>query len=240
MVKTFLITGMPTLVAGHGAITIPPSRNAIDSNLKPWVSAVPHPVPFEPWCPYPSEDATASDPGRNLTGANGQACFWFSNGCAIGCESCDGSTRGPIPKFDCVSGGDKSNCDLVPDANNPHMQFGPKAPICDAPFNATVCDAAQRTVNTGAACGGPDDYFYFSPWRYPGSAPVLDPCGTAGGRIPGQGDGGFGASFVNTTHAKVGDFGSALPHTPSGVTWQAGTDVEVAWTLQANHGGGCV
>ena len=56
------------------------------------------------------------------------------------------------------------------------------------------------------------------------------------GRIPGQGDGGFGAQYQNTTHAKVGDLGSALPHTPSGVTWTAGDTVEVAWTLQANHG----
>jgi hypothetical protein len=53
--------------------------------------------------------------------------FWFSNGCAIGCEACDGDTRGPIPKFDCASGQtDKSKCDLTPDPNNPHMQFGPK------------------------------------------------------------------------------------------------------------------
>ena len=73
---------------------------------------------------------------------------------------------------------------------------------------------------------------YYTPWRYPGISPVIDPCGTAGGRIPGQGDGGFGASFQNTTHSKVGDLGSNLPHTPSGVTWKAGTAVEVAWTLQ--------
>ena len=105
-------------------------------------------------------------------------------------------------------------------------------------MNATICDPALRTVNTAAACGSPEDYFYYSPWRAPGYAPVIDSCGTAGGRVPGQGDGGFGASFMNTTHAKVGDLGSALPHMPSGVTWQAGSAVEVSWTLQANHGGG--
>lgn len=119
------------------------------------------------------------------------------------------------------------------------MPFGPKAPVCKQPLNATVCAREQRTVNTGAECGGPDDYFYYSPWRRPGSAPVIDPCGSAGGRLPGQGDGGFGAQYTNTTHAKVGDRGSKLPHTPSGVTWKAGRDYEVAWTLQANHGGVC-
>lgn len=118
------------------------------------------------------------------------------------------------------------------------MPFGPKAPICSKPLNATICDPDQRTVNTRAPCGSDEDYFFYSPWRRPGSAPVIDSCGTAGGRIPGQGSGGFGAAFVNTTHAKIGDLGSKLPHTPSGVTWKAGDTVEVAWTLQANHGGG--
>jgi len=236
--KTFLIVAPVSLVAGHGAITIPPPRNAVDSNEAPWSTPVPHPVPFEPWCPFPSEASAAADPGRNLTGSNGQACFWFSNGCAIGCEACDGNTRGPIPKFDCVAGQAKANCELTPDPSNPHMQFGPKAPICASPLPATVCDEAQRTVNTKAACGSDQDYYFYSPWRRPGAAPVIDACGTAGGRLPGQGDGGFGASYKNTTHAKVGDIGSALPKAPSGTTWQAGTDVEVAWTLQANHGGG--
>ena len=29
-----------------------------------------------------------------------------------------------------------------------------------------------------------------------------------------------------------------LPHTPSGTVWKAGGTYDVAWTLQANHGGG--
>ena len=41
--------------------------------------------------------------------------------------------------------------------------------------------------NAGAECGSADDFFYYSPWRRPGSAPVIDACGSAGGRIPGQG-----------------------------------------------------
>mmetsp|Transcript_19480 Transcript_19480/g.58033 ORF Transcript_19480/g.58033 Transcript_19480/m.58033 type:complete len:397 (+) Transcript_19480:2-1192(+) len=225
-------------VLGHGAVTFPPPRQAIDSNEMPWGGKVPYPVPFEPWCPMPSADARTTDPGRNLTGANGQACFWFSNGCAIGCDACDGNTRGPIPKFRCKAGsGTSANCEVepIPGATIP---MGPKAPVCSNPLNATVCDPKQRTVNTGAECGSADDYFFYSPWRRPGSAPVIDACGTAGGRIPGQGDGGFGAQYTNTTHAKVGDLGSKLPHMPSGVEWKAGAVVEVAWTLQANHGGG--
>ena len=62
--------------------------------------------------------------------------------------------------------------------------------------------------NAGAECGSAEDFFYYSPWRRPGSAPVIDACGSAGGRIPGQGKGGYGAQFVNTTHARIGDLGS--------------------------------
>jgi len=104
---------------------------------------------------------------------------------------------------------------------------------------ATNCDAKTRTVNTNTTCGAEDDYYYFSPWRQPGSAAVFESCGLAGGRTKQQGDGGFGAGYINTTHAKQGDAGSlVLPETPTGTVWKAGSKVEVAWTLQANHGGG--
>jgi hypothetical protein len=66
------------------------------------------------------------------------------------------------------------------------MPYGPTAPICAKPLNATVCDPTERTVNTGAECGSAEDYYFYSPWRRPGSAPVIDSCGIAGGRNPGQ------------------------------------------------------
>ena len=237
--KLILITWAASSAA-HSALTHPEPRNAIDGHEAPWGRPVPHPLPFEPWCPIPSASATKDD--RNLTGSNGQACFWFSNGCAIGCDECDGSTRGPVPSFHCT----EEKCTPTGEP----IEFGPQAPICGpkapAPrakgpsMNATICDPAQRTVNTAAKCGSPEDFFYYSPWRAPGYAPVIDSCGVAGGRIPGQGPGRFGAEYVNTTHSKLGDMGSmALPPRDTGVTWVAGTEVEVAWTLQANHGGGC-
>merc|ERR1719361_357343 len=192
----------------------------------------------------PSHAAVGHD-DRNLTGANGEACFWFSNGCAIGCDECDGSTRGPIPTFQCEEGQPSDSCDVVP-LKKPHkIQFGPKAPICGpkAPeprakgtsMNATICDPAQRTVNTAASCGSPEDYFFYSPWRAPGYAPVIDSCGSAGGRLPGQGTGGFGAQYFNTTNAKEGDLGSTtLPQGPPTAIWKRGSLQTVAWTLQAN------
>ena len=53
---------------------------------------------------------------------------------------------------------------------------------------------------------------------------MIDSCGTAGGRLPGQGAGGYGAGYVNTTHSKIGDLGSkTLPVRDTGVVWKTGT-----------------
>ena len=63
---------------------------------------------------------------------------------------------------------------------------------------------------------------------------MIDACGVAGGRWPGQGLGGFGASYVNTTASAVGMLGSALPklrHPPPPV-WRVGSTVEVAFAIQ--------
>ena len=113
-------------------------------------------------------------------GHNGQACFWFSNGCSIGCPECDGTTRGP----------------------SIHTN---KTDICGKNYKATVCDPALRTVNTGAECGSQEDTYYYSPWRAPGSAPVLDSCGMAGGS-PEWGH--HGAQYRTSSHASQGDRGS--------------------------------
>ena len=241
----------PTLfsaAAAHSALTHPRPRNAVDADELPWRGAIPSPIPFEPWCPFPSREAAVSDE-RNLSGANGQACFWFSNGCAIGCDECDGDTRGPIPSFRCTdtkcTPTGKPRPGWTPTAATP----GPKAPICGplAPpgsrvrgrgMNATMCDPTHRTINTAAPCGGADDFYFFSPWRAPGYAPVIDSCGSAGGRLPGQGLGGFGAQYVNTSHAAVGDLGSQTLRAAPGAVWMAGGEATVAWAHGVNHGGG--
>eukprot|EP00729_Bicosta_minor_P018606 gene18606-15200_t len=51
------------LTTGHGAVTIPKPRQAIDGSIHPWNGTVPQ---------------------------SGQACFWFNNGCDISCDKCDG------------------------------------------------------------------------------------------------------------------------------------------------------
>jgi len=90
---------------------------------------------------------------------------------------------------------------------------------------------AYRTVQlnvTGAA-----DVFKMSPWRAPGTAPVLGSgCGVAGGA----------SEFYNNG-------GNAPPGYPQGLdalklprarnpTWVKGSTARVAWGISANHGGG--
>ena len=78
-----------------------------------------------------------------------------------------------------------------------------------------MCDPGLRTVNTGAECGSDKDSYYYSPWRAPGSAPVLDSCGMAGG-APSWGH--HGAQYRASSHAKQGDKGSfSLPQNVSGL-----------------------
>ena len=54
---------------GHGALSTPRPRNAIDGSLSPWNGSVPEVVPFMFWCATP--DAWSGDP-RGVSGANGQ------------------------------------------------------------------------------------------------------------------------------------------------------------------------
>ena len=63
--------------SAHGAVTHPPPRNALDADVAPWNGTVPTEMPFMFWCTKPL--AGSEDP-RNVTGSNGQACFWFNNG----------------------------------------------------------------------------------------------------------------------------------------------------------------
>ena len=173
------------------------------------------------------------------------AGFWFSNGCDIGSGSCDGDTgqvldrnhfvyigNGTVPSWG--KEGIVPDPKLVGKTAGYHYRepaFRPK----DLKFperNATLpCEL--RTLNTGSECGGPDDFWYYAPWRAPGSAPVIDSCGVAGGRLPHTGEGSAGATYVNTTNAKLADKGSKLKPAPSGTVWTAGSVVEVAWTQKA-------
>jgi hypothetical protein len=116
--------------------------------------------------------------------------------------------------------------------------------VCGLNASATICAPALRTLNIDAPCGGERDWFYFSPWRAPGSAGVLDACGLAGGAAT---QAGFGAQYKETRFAKQGDRGSKLPRTPHSFNqpepaagsqpwlWTAGVPAEVSWSIAANR-----
>jgi len=227
-------------IAGHTAIVSPPPRNAVDRNVELWSGAVPEPVIRVSakggwWCPI------AGESNGKFSAALGQACFWFSNGAAIGCKTPDGNTRGPEACHRMGNQGrPNANGTYGIDCNQNTTTLLSKPPSCvcnNSDFKATICDPKLRTMNIHTECGSSADYTYFSPWRAPGSAGVFDACGMAGGR-PGGG-GAHGATYKDTVNAKAGDLGSkVLRAMPTKTTWQAGSVVEVSWAITANHGGG--
>jgi len=243
-----LFAALVGTAAGHGAVTSPRPRQSVDRLLPPWNGPVPaYPIPFDSpnWCESP--DASVSDP-RKLSGKNGQACFWFNNGCDIGSATCDGVTGQKIPC--CVPKFLFNGTGAVPAWSGEGIIADPKwvrsfnrtaarpTTVTAPDRKPTLCDPRLRTVNIDAECGSPEDFWYFAPWRYPGMAPVTDSCGTAGGVLPGQPNGAAGADYTNTSNAVAGDLGSKLPPFPTGTSWRAGSVVEVGWATKAWHGGG--
>ena len=143
-------------------------------------------------CPI---SAHSGVPGH-LNASNGQSCYWFSNGCTVGCDVCDG-THNHVGHgnqsflYKGMNGTEIRKKNLTIDVWSPtpgDMVLDPKTlkgleikPNCANPKqNATICDPRLRTTNTQAECGGPADIYFWSPWRAPGAAPVIDACGTAG------------------------------------------------------------
>lgn len=137
---------------------------------------------------------------------NAQACYWYSQGCSIGCPECD--------------------------SVNGRAQID----ICGAGKNATILEPLIRTVNRAAEAMTEYDVYRHNPWRAPGTAPVVDACGMAGG-APTKGV--EWADYIETPFAKQGDKGSeVLPCYPTDTKWKRGDTVEATWQVTANHGGG--
>lgn len=183
MLRVSFLFAAASQATGHGAITWPPSRNAVDGRgahaLSPWKDGkTKNPPPFGGFnlCAVPG----SKDPKTVLT-TNGQACYWFSNGCSHGCPECDTITRGPIPSAvnqtidgrvfsDWPSPKTASECqamtpfpkDSASRAVNPCVR---KMDVCGLNHSASICSADLRTYNVNASCGAEDDWYYFSPWR---------------------------------------------------------------------------
>lgn len=115
----------------------------------------------------------------------------------------------------------------------------PNSTVCPNPAEPTVQwqDPQLATVfpDGSALAAQLGDWTRSHPWRFPGSAPVSNACGLNGGGVC-SGETGTGAeAFFGY---KQGHRGTDLPPLLKQTTWIAGTDVEVAWGITANHGGG--
>lgn len=111
-----------------------------------------------------------------------------------------------------------------PNTKQPNLSIIPAYP--------TNNDSRTRTVNVNVS-SGPDDWTRFQPWRAPGSAPVAGSgCGVAGGGDVWNANGGWPARGMSQGQDPL-----TLPAGPQ-TNWTAGSTVEVAWGMWANHGGG--
>ena len=141
----------------------------------------------------------------------GQNFLWFNQGCSIGCAKCDGQL------------------------GNNRTEHGNNRDRCGSGMRATNNDPRFRTFHRDVPAMSAQDIYRFNPWRAPGNAPVLGPCGAAGG---GPHRVSTGAPFVDNALVRQGDLGTTLPRNPTGVVWRKGSNVEVKLSVRANHGGG--
>jgi hypothetical protein len=222
------LLGCPAVVAAHSALYLPTPRNAMDRVLPEFEGGK-----------SPIESCTCNNGNGGPTGpkdgcdmglrggvdgkGDGQSCLWWSQACSIGCDKCATETAGTRPL-----------------TGNPPVtgKIGFRKRYCNSTFQPTLPRHAW-TLNTDAVEGSPEDSYRFNPWRAPGHAPVVDPCGQAGGEFAYQKLGGESV-FFNTSMAGKGMLGSKLPPTPVDLRprWKRGTAQEVQWGVRYNHGGG--
>jgi len=101
------------------------------------------------------------------------------------------------------------------------------------PGEPTLNDEALRTYNVEVSAG-PRDFTRHFPWRAPGSAPVIGTgCGRAGGGPERWYNGGTAKEF-----GLVQDMDGSELAVVNRTVWQSGGIEEVAWAVNANHGGG--
>jgi hypothetical protein len=85
-----------------------------------------------------------------------------------------------------------------------------------------------------------DRFPQHNPWAAPGSAPVADACGLAGGS-PSRSNGAEAGDYTKTKFAQHGDVGTQVLKEIPGYrppAYKAGGTAEVTWQVRNNHGGG--
>ena len=189
MIRFLTLAGLLHGACGHGQLVNPRPRNSLDYLLTPHGGEGPHAC-------------------SNMTGAacrNGQSAFWYSQGCFIGCPTCD------------------------------HTSGRRQTDLCGLGMQPTN-NGDARSLNRYATPQAPDDIYQHNPWRAPGTAPVADACGLAGGTPWGWNVSEAGL-FINSSLAHHGMRGTALPRMPTGTMWIIGGFGNVSWNVQNNHVG---
>lgn len=168
-------------------------------------------------------------------GCSGEACGWFSEGCAIGCK-CNGKTNGTVTG----QGG------IAPYATPSMMN-------CPHPIEPVLGSGSPlRTWNMELKSTRGDWTKYF-PWRAPGSATPIDPCGVntdaPGGPWPDapdwiadiigrwQDDHGLGGRAAGYPRGFKGT-DIKQPKDVEPAMWEAGSTITVSHAYSINHGGG--
>jgi hypothetical protein len=196
MMRAAALALLPAVAFSHGGLITPRSRNSWDYTVN--VNA-----PSNYQSNKDCTNISGADPGDCR---NGQAGFYYSQGCSIGCAECD------------------------------HVSGRVQTDICGSGMKATLPEYA-RSLNLNSTAGSPNDIYKHNPWRAPGSAPVGDVCGLAGG-TPWLPDVGNAGDYTTTKFAHHGTNGSLLPKMDNGVVWHLGQTAEVSWQVLNNHGGG--
>ena len=129
-------------------------------------------VPFRTICD--ASGGGGGDGGGVDGKGDGQSCLWWSQACSIFCDECATETAGTTP----LTG------------NPPQTgKIGFRRSYCNSTRAGTLPRHAW-TLNMDAVEGADEDAYRFNPWRAPGRAPVVDPCGQAGGEYGYQKLGG--------------------------------------------------
>lgn len=168
-------------------------------------------------CTFPSGAIDRYDADTEVNGS----CLWFNEGCQIGCATCTGF----FPAGD--------NCTTPNLDGSWPLCAHSDQPLCDTVMEPTLNKPEYRTFPESRT----KPAARHNPWRAPGYAPVINSCGIAGSWVTDMGWVGHAQGGSPPPGFNYGVAGTDLPESPK-TTWAAGTTVEVAWQLWANHGGG--
>ena len=234
------LLALPTIMA-HGNVVYPPSwfdaGGAVGLSSGAGCAAV-----------WDGKGATTRCSDQGEAGVECTSCMWFSNYTMLpeGVEATipttsplrtylDFNFRKVVPARR-ISGSSLPNyCTTDADCvvkTSPTGIFLPADIKCN--LDLFVCEPADRPV----------DIWGRYPWRAPGRAPVWSSCGVAGGnprgcfhsdgtRTSGRAGGCAEGGFDGGPDARYVSFPDVVT-----TAWRAGSVVEAAWAIRANHGGG--